>query len=300
MLNAFERMNEVVRYVEERLASEIDYDRAAEIACCSKQQVQRLFSYLTGNTLTEYIKRRRLTVCAFELQQQPRTKVMDIAQRYGYDSHASFARAFRDYHGISPTTARDKSAVFHICPKLTFQIQQFPQERGDTRMAVLGKIEFTALPATRMIGIKTINGGGENPVPALWETCFRENAFAGLDRRKAVMPYWVGWMGEYQPESGTFTYLAGQLMPEGTEVPEGFDYRDLPSCLLANGFINGDFENGDVFAHSHELTLGGIAANGYEPAYAYGWSAEAYAYDLSFEATEGTLNYFCPCQQKQA
>ncbi len=297
VLNAFERMNEVVRYVEENLTEAIDYDRVAEIACCSKQQVQRLFSYLTGYTLTEYIKRRRLTLCAFELQQQ-KTKVIEITGRYGYESHASFARAFRDYHGISPTQARDKSAVFQICPKLTFQIQQFPKERGETKMAVLGKIEFYDLPATRMIGKRVVNGGGENPVPALWEECFRENTFAVLDQQKAVVGYWVGWMGEYQPDTATFTYLAGQLMPEGTKVPEGFDYRDLPPCLLANGFINGDFENGDIFAHSHELTLGGIAASGYEPDYAYGWSAEAYAYDLSFAANEGTLNYLCPCKRR--
>ena len=102
-------------------------------------------------------------------------------------------------------------------------------------------------------------------------------------------------MGEYNNETGTFTYIAGMLMPIGTEVPEGFAYRDLQPCLVANGFINGDFANGDVFCHSHDLTVIGIIEQGYQPDYSYGWSAEVYDKDLSFDAEEGTINYFCPC-----
>jgi AraC family transcriptional regulator len=68
-LNAFERMNEVIDYIEEHMAGEIDYGKAAEIAGCSKNQFQRFFSYITDISLSEYIRRRRLTLCAFDLQQ---------------------------------------------------------------------------------------------------------------------------------------------------------------------------------------------------------------------------------------
>ena len=295
-LNTLERLNLVIDYIEESIAEEIDYEKAADIACCPKNQFQRFFSFLTDITLSEYIRRRRLTLSAFELQQN-RLKVIDIAQKYGYDSHASFTRAFKDYHGISPTQARSKKAVFNIYPRLTFQTQNFDLERGRSKMAVLGKIEFFELPSVRMIGIKVMNGGGENPVPALWDKCFKENAFQVLAEGSPVVNYWVGWMGEYNPATGQFAYLAGMLMPAGTKVPEGFDYRDLPPCLIGNGFVNGDFANGDVYTHSHDLTVGGIVQNGYEPDYTYGWSAEAYALDLSFDAEEGTINYLCPCKK---
>jgi AraC family transcriptional regulator len=296
ILNTLERMNEVISYIEENITEEIDYEKAAEIACCPKNQFQRFFSYITEITLSEYIRRRRLTLSAFELQQN-KLKVIDIAQKYGYDSHASFTRAFRDYHGISPTKARDKGTVFNIYPKLTFQIQNFNLERGKNKVAVLGKIEFLELPAVRMIGKMVINGGDENPVPALWEKCYGEKIFEVLEGTPSVVDYDIGWMGEYNGETGKFTYIAGKLMPAGTPVPLGFEYRDIPSCLIANGYINGDFANGDVFRHSHDLTVGGIIENGYEPDYSYGWSAEVYAKDLSFEAEEGTINYFCPCKK---
>lgn len=164
-------------------------------------------------------------------------------------------------------------------------------------MAILDKIEFLELPAVRMIGKKVINGGEENPVSALWEKCFQENTFDLLECSLSVVDYYLGWMGEYNSGTGTFTYIAGMLMPACTEVPDGFDYRDLPSCSVGNGYVNGDFANVEVYRHSHDLTVGGIIKNGYEPDYSYGWSAEAYAKDLSFDAEEGTINYFCPCKK---
>lgn len=295
-MNTFERMNAVIDYIEKNITEEIDYKTAADIAGCPQNQFQRIFSYITEITISEYTRRRRLTLAAFELQKS-KLKVIEVALKYGYDSHASFTRAFREFHGIAPTKARNKSIVFNIYPKLTFQIQNLNKERSGNRMAVLGKIEFIELPAVRMIGVMVLNGGGENPVPNLWEKCFMDNTFEVLEGNSPVTEYYIGWMGEYNSETEMFTYIAGMLMPAGSKVPEGFAYRDLQPCSVANGYINGDFANGDVFTHSHELTVGGIIENGYEPDYSQGWSAEVYAKDLSFEAEEGTINYFCPCKR---
>jgi AraC family transcriptional regulator len=295
-VTAFERMNGVIAYIENNITGEIDYSIAAEFACCPINQFQRFFSYITEISLSDYIRKRRLSLCAFEIQNS-KSKIIDVAVKYGYDSHASFTRAFREFHGISPSKARSKGAVLNVYPRLFFQNQNFETDRGKNKMAVLGHIEFVKLPEVRMIGIKVINGGGKNPVPALWDKCFRENAFHVLDLTKPIVDYWVGWMGEYNQDNGTWTYIAGLMMPFGTPVPEGFDYRDLQQCTIGNGYINGNFANGDVFRHSHELTVDGIIKNGYEPDYSYGWSAEAYAKDLSFDAEEGTINYFCPCKE---
>lgn len=291
-MNAFERMNDVIDYIENSITGDIDYDQASIIACCPKNQFQRFFAFVTDITLSEYVRRRRLTLSAFELQEN-KDKVIDISVKYGYDSHASFARAFREFHGISPSEARNKGAVFNIYPKMTFQVQNFELERGKNKMAVLGKIELLNLPACRMIGIKVLNGGGENPVHALWEKCFGENTFKVLEAYAAVIDYWIGWMGEYDPQTTRFTYIAGLLLPAGTPVPDGFDFRDLPACVVGNGFINVDFD----YSRSHDLTVRGISENGYAPDYSCGWSAEAYARDLSFKAEEGTINYFCPCKK---
>ena len=63
-----DRMNAATDYIEANLTDEISYDQAAKIACCSTYHFQRMFSFTTGVPLSEYIRRRRLTLAAFELQ----------------------------------------------------------------------------------------------------------------------------------------------------------------------------------------------------------------------------------------
>ncbi len=77
--------------------------------------------------------------------------------------------------------------------------------------------------------------------------------------------YKIGWMVEYNPESGTFTYIAGYMLPSRCEVLDGFSYRDLPVRQIGLGAINGSFANEEVFVHSHEMTVEGICKAGYKP-----------------------------------
>ncbi len=89
-----ERLNEALNYVEEHLDGEISYEKAARLANCSTYHFQRMFTYIAGVPLGEYIRRRKLTKAALALQQGEK-KVLDVSLRYGYDSPTSFTRAFR-------------------------------------------------------------------------------------------------------------------------------------------------------------------------------------------------------------
>lgn len=81
-------------------------DVLARIAVCSKYQLQRMFPYLTGVTLPEYIRRRAVTRAAQDLRATD-AKVVDVALRYGYDSPTAFAPgASGRVHGV---VASDRS-----------------------------------------------------------------------------------------------------------------------------------------------------------------------------------------------
>ena len=296
-MNAFESMNELIEIIESDLTDDISTLDISRIIGYPREQFGRFFSFLTDMSLLEYLRRRRLTICAFEIQ-QCNDRIIDIAIKYGYDSQAAFTRAFKEFHGITPMEARSKSAVFRVQNKLCFSPHNFMVKKGDT-MAILGKVDFIEIPAARMIGIEVVNGGGDNPVPELWEQIFNQNKLDSLQSEQALLDLFIGWMGEYNPADATFTYIAGYLMPRGSEVPTGFSYRDISACQIGLGTINGNFANGEVFAHSHEMTVEGICNAGYEPDYSYGWSAEAYPKDLSFEAMEGTIHYICPCKKSK-
>ena len=93
------RMNQVINYIEEHIAEEIDYKELAEIACCSVYHFQRMFAYIAGVSLSEYIRRRRMSLAAVDLQSGDE-KIIDIGLKYGYSSPTAFNRAFQSVHGI--------------------------------------------------------------------------------------------------------------------------------------------------------------------------------------------------------
>ena len=115
------KMNEALNYIEDNLTEEIDFAVIAQKACCSSYNFQRMFSFITDITLAEYIRRRRLTNAAFELQKSD-IKVIDLAMKYGYDSPISFTRAFKAMHSIIPTKAREEGIELKAYPRLSFQI----------------------------------------------------------------------------------------------------------------------------------------------------------------------------------
>ena len=116
-----ERLNEAIAYMEEHMQEEISFEEVAKIACTSSYNFQRMFSYMTGISLSEYIRRRRMSLAAEELQQGT-DKIIDIALRYQYASPTAFNRAFRSVHGIAPSQVRNAQAAVKLYPPLHFQL----------------------------------------------------------------------------------------------------------------------------------------------------------------------------------
>lgn len=116
-----ERLNRAMNYMEENIRKEIDYDQAARIACCSTYHFQRMFNYMAGISLSEYIRRRKMSLAAVELQNSDE-KIIDIALKYGYASPTAFNRAFQGVQGIAPSAARRKGTPVKSYPPLSFKI----------------------------------------------------------------------------------------------------------------------------------------------------------------------------------
>ncbi|MFC3500606.1 helix-turn-helix domain-containing protein [Micromonospora krabiensis] len=116
-----ERLNQAMAYVEERLDQRIDVAELARIAMTSEYHFRRLFSALAGLPLSEYVRRRRLTVAAAEVLAGEET-LLDIAVRYGYGSAEAFARAFQAMHGVGPGEARRTGAALRAQPRMSFRL----------------------------------------------------------------------------------------------------------------------------------------------------------------------------------
>ena len=116
-----ERWNEAIGYIEEHLTEEIDMGQLGRIAYCSSYHFQRMFTYMAGIPLSEYIRRRRMSLAAVDLQGRG-MKIIDVAGRYGYSSPTAFNRAFQSVHGIAPSALKRDGVSVKSFPPITFKI----------------------------------------------------------------------------------------------------------------------------------------------------------------------------------
>ncbi|MEH7308872.1 AraC family transcriptional regulator, partial [Neobacillus drentensis] len=130
---------------------------------------KRMFSFLAGITLSEYIRRRRLSLAAFEFNNS-NIKIIDVAMKYGYSSPDSFTRAFQNLHGVTPSEARNNGQQLKTYPLMTFQLSI----RGGNEM----NYRIEQKEAFNIVGIMKrvpIIFEGENPeITAMWNSLTME------------------------------------------------------------------------------------------------------------------------------
>ena len=110
-----------IDYIEAHLSDKLDYDAIARESFSSTFHFQRVFSILCGYTLGEYIRCRRLSVAGSRLACGSE-RVIDVALAFGYDSPDSFAKAFRTFHGITPSQARGNGAMLRSFSRLNIKV----------------------------------------------------------------------------------------------------------------------------------------------------------------------------------
>ncbi|MCL2361824.1 MAG: AraC family transcriptional regulator [Defluviitaleaceae bacterium] len=168
-------MNNAICYIERNLAGKVSYEHAAQVACSSTYHFTRMFSYITGVPLSEYIRRRRLTLAALDLQTSD-IKVIDVAAKYGYDSPEAFSRAFKKLHGVMPISAREVGVQLKTFPKMTLHIKI----KGDTEM--IYRIEEK--DAFEVFGIElrttVIDGKCFEEIPQFAVQCMEDGRYAAL------------------------------------------------------------------------------------------------------------------------
>jgi AraC family transcriptional regulator len=220
-----DQLNEALNYIESNLDGEIDYTRAAKLACCSVYHFQRMFSYIAGRPLAEYIRNRRLTKAAIDLQSGD--KVIDVAMRYGYESPTAFNRAFQKLHNVTPSSAQKEGTFLKSYSPISFKITIKGVE--EMNYSIVKKDEF------RVVGVKVLikknikenfeyvpkfwaeteKSGRLNDVIALMDE--KSNGVLGLSLAMDELENW-----EY--------YIATKT---SKEVPEGMHEYMVPACTWA-------------------------------------------------------------------
>ncbi|MEK9520221.1 effector binding domain-containing protein [Streptomyces venezuelae] len=224
-----ERLNRALDHIEEHLVTErdgaLDAAALARIAATSEYHFRRMFSALAGMPLSEYVRRRRLTVAGAEVLAGERT-LLEIAVRHGYGSGEAFARAFRAVHGVGPGEARRTGAALSAQPRMSFRL--VVEGSSSMRYRVVEKKDL------RVVGRKArvpLVHEGENPAIAAHirslgqETIERLGRLSDQEPRGVVSA--VVHLGESREEGVELDYW--HAVVSDAEVPAEFEVLDVPA-----------------------------------------------------------------------
>ncbi|MFP7284615.1 AraC family transcriptional regulator [Shouchella clausii] len=225
-MDSLQRMLNSIEYIESHLDNELLLDEIAAIACMSRFHFQRMFRMLTGYTVTEYIRNRRITIAAQELVHS-KSKVIDVAMKYGYESPEAFTKAFRRIHGIPPSDAKKHSQSLKAYPKISFQIQL----KGDVEMdyKIVEKDAFTVVG--KSIRTTTICGENNQKIAAFWN----ESNQNGLSKELAKNCGPLGLLGiciDFDKQQENLTYLIA-AEKNIDQIPVEWETRQIPAATWA-------------------------------------------------------------------
>lgn len=236
------RMNLALAYVEDNLTGEIAQEELTRIACCSAYNFYRMFSFITDISLTEYIRRRKLTLAAIELQNSD-IKVIDLALKYGYNSPVSFSRAFQTLHGVTPTEARFDGVTLKACSRISFQISIKGEKEMDYRIESKEAFQvfgYEGIFRTDGIGMNADilhdNAAHQNNPHELWNQNYVNGAYEKLAADAGDLPPFVnpdlhkvhGVCDYKQTEPGTFAYMQCAFLGENSKV-NGYAVANIPA-----------------------------------------------------------------------
>ncbi|MFJ8937780.1 GyrI-like domain-containing protein [Streptomyces sp. NPDC102365] len=240
-----ERLNEALEHIESRLDQPIEVTELARIAMTSEYHLRRLFSALAGLPLSEYIRRRRLTVAGAEVLAGERT-LLEIAVRYGYGSGEAFARAFRAVHGVGPGEARRTGTSLTSQPRLSFRL--VIEGSSSMRYRIVRKEAFQVVG--KRIRVPLVHEG-MNPEIATFirglppETLQRIKALSDPTGPSAQQPRGiVGVSDNLDPsraEGTELDYYHAVVTDTGTTVPEDLDSLTVPPGTWAVFESSGPF-----------------------------------------------------------
>jgi AraC family transcriptional regulator len=218
-------LNQLVDLVEEHLGEEMDVAAWAGRLATTEYHLRRMFSSLAGLPLSEYVRRRRMTVAAADVV-TGRDDLLTIALRHGYGSTEAFGRAFRAVHGAGPGEVRRDGGPLQSQPRLTFRLVV----EGNTPM----ETRIVNSPAFRLLGYaarvplvhRGVNPHIQRHVAALTPQDHQRLAAMSTGEPAGLLAV-SDDLDPDRTEGSELTYLHAVATGDGTPVPVGLDHLDV-------------------------------------------------------------------------
>lgn len=219
-------LNRVVGYVEDHLTEDVDIADLARSLGTTEYHLRRMFSSLAGMPLSEYIRRRRMSVAATDVIGGG--DLLGIAVRYGYGSTEAFGRAFRAVHGVGPGDVRRDGGPLRTQPQLRFRLTVEGNTPMDTRITDLTDLRLVGHAARVPLIHEGVNPHIQAHIASLpAEEHLRLKALSSAEPAGLLQV-----SADVEPdytEGSELTYLHGVAVSEGTTVPDDLDVIEVPA-----------------------------------------------------------------------
>lgn len=218
-------LNQTITYIEEHLKEEISVEKLASLTSYSAYHYQRIFNYVTGIPLSEYIRKRRLSEAVLDLSHGE--KVIDVAIKYGYESPDSFGRAFTKQHGISPSQCKNQEISMELYPKMEF----FLKVKGKNSLTC--KIEQKN--AMNLFGVTTTVDKEEETfhVESFIKECKQNGNYDLMNSIYGYSKDTVLQRAIKKQTNGQYQFLLFQYLKDGYYVPDHFERIHINAGLWA-------------------------------------------------------------------
>ena len=145
-MNIYKSLNEITEYIDNNLEEEINYATLAKMLGVNVYTMQRLFTMIAGISISEYIRKRRLSSAGYDLYEN-NLKVIDVAIKYQYDNATSFSRAFEKFHGIKPSLVNKETKLKNF-PRIIFNENINPTTELDYEIITLDEMDLYGVSIT--------------------------------------------------------------------------------------------------------------------------------------------------------
>lgn len=223
-------LQKAIDYIEDNLTEKLDYNEIAKKAYSSNFHFQRIFSILCGYTIGEYIRKRRLTLAGNELI-STNTKIINIALKYGYDSHESFSRAFTKFHGINPSQVRINNTNLKSFSRLSVKLILEGGNIMDYRIEKKGAFKVVS-KKEHFLGGQEIS---KKQIQEFWNKCTNENIIQKLCNYitpNSIFGDAIIGISFDTPDIGDFDYAIGAYY-DGGDVDKDLSVEEIPAFTWA-------------------------------------------------------------------
>ncbi|MBG9798157.1 AraC family transcriptional regulator [Brevibacillus laterosporus] len=236
-MDYFERIQNSIEFIEKNLLEELNITEISSKSCFSAFHFQRFFQAITGFSVQEYIRSRRLSEAAILLK-ETRKNILEIAFFFQYGSQEAFTRAFVNYFGLTPAKYRKEGAIIKQQQKINF-LDYKNKTKGNL---VMNKPEVVVLNKKLIIGYEyKTNLNNEKyfeEIPVFYIDFGRNEYYCRISKK--ISPNMSYGISANFDDEGHFSFIVGEEVKEiNSELENGFVNFEIPEGKYARFKVNG-------------------------------------------------------------